>query len=284
MPSPPVPRPPPPAPRLPSPGIGIFPIRTAWRLAVTKYLIVNADDLGISIPVNLAIRRGFREGIVTSASLLANMPAFGHAVEEVIRPNPGLGVGVHLSATSGPPVLPPERVPLLVDAQGSCFRRGFVGLWRLLHSKRREAALCQIQEELAAQVERAEALGLQIDHLDGHQHVHMIPGLFDLVVGLARTRRIAVRVASEAFRLRQRGPIGVFACLANAGILKSAVLNHFARVNRRKWPNILKTDHYFGALDTGRMTLRGCGTSYGPCPRGFPKSPSTHHSPFPLWG
>ena len=55
---------------------------------MTKYLIVNADDLGISVPVNLAIRRASRSGIVTSASLLANMPAFRHAVEEVARPEP----------------------------------------------------------------------------------------------------------------------------------------------------------------------------------------------------
>jgi chitin disaccharide deacetylase len=240
---------------------------------VTKHLIVNADDLGISIPVNLAIRRGFCDGIVTSASLLVNMPALGHAVEEVIRPSAGLGVGVHLCATSGPPVLPPERLPLLVEQKGDrppfperperrfaesapvpLFRRGFVGLWRLLHSRRREEALGQIQEEWAAQIARAEALGLQIDHLDGHQHVHMIPALFYLVVELARTRSIAIRVAGEAFRLWQRGPLGVLACLANGGLVKNAVLRHFARRNRRKWPNILSTDHYFGALDTGRMT------------------------------
>jgi hypothetical protein len=43
-------------------------------------------------------------------------------------------------------------------------------------------------------------------------------------------------------------------CLANGGLLKNAVLTHFARVNHRKWPNVLTTDHYFGVLDTGRMT------------------------------
>jgi predicted glycoside hydrolase/deacetylase ChbG (UPF0249 family) len=224
---------------------------------VTKHLIVNADDLGISLPVNLAIRQGFRDGIVTSASLLTNMPAFGHAVEEVIRPSVGLGVGIHLCATSGPPVLPPERVPLLVGVgfQGTRFRHGFVGLWQLLHSNRREAALRQIQEEWAAQVDRAEALGLRIDHLDGHQHVHMIPGLFDLVVGLAQTRKIAIRVAGEAVRVRQRGPIGALACVANGGLVKNALLTHFAGVNRRRWPSLLCPDHYFGILDTGRMTL-----------------------------
>ena len=130
---------------------------------MTKHLILNADDLGISVPVNLAIGRAFRDGIVTSASLMTNMPALRHAVEEVIRPNPGLGIGVHFCVTSGPPVLPqtpgrgkgdcpllPGTVPLCPP--GGCFRRGFVGLSRLLHSTRRQAALDEIRAEWAAQI------------------------------------------------------------------------------------------------------------------------------------
>jgi len=47
---------------------------------VPKYLIVNADDLGISVSTNLAIGRAHAEGLATSASLMANMPAARHAV------------------------------------------------------------------------------------------------------------------------------------------------------------------------------------------------------------
>jgi len=222
---------------------------------VPKYLIVNADDLGISIPVNLAIRQAFRSGILTSASLLANMPAFAHAVETVIRPNPGLGIGAHLCLTSGRPVLPPERIPLLADARGPRFRLGFVGLWRLLRGRHGEESLRQIRDEWTAQVDRIEASGVAIDHLDGHQHVHMIPELFDLAAAMAWARRVGIRVAGEPFRLRQRGPVGVLRCLTSGGIVKNLVLAGFAKANRRRWPDILSPDHYFGALDTGRMIL-----------------------------
>jgi len=222
---------------------------------VTKYLIVNADDLGISVPVNQAVRRASRSGIVTSASLLANMPAFRHAVEEVIRPDPRLGVGVHLCLTSGRPVLTPEKVPLLADPAGGRFRHGFLGIWRLVCSRRREEALRQIGQELAAQVERVESCGIRPDHLNGHQHVHTIPGVFDLVARLAQTRKIAVRMASEPFRLGQH-PTRLLECLVNGGVLKNLVLTCFAMVNRRNWPGVLTADHYFGILDTGRMTVR----------------------------
>ncbi len=235
------------------PGIGAFLTRRRGHREVTKYLIVNADDLGISVPVNLAIREASCRGIVTSASLLANMPAFRHAVEEVIRPDPRLGVGVHLCLTSGRPVLTPEEVPLLADPAGGQFRHGFLGIWRLVCSRRREEALRQIGQELAAQVDRVESLGIRPDHLDGHQHVHTIPPVFDLVVRLAQARKMAVRMANEPFRFWQH-PTRLLECLVNGGVLKNLVLTCFATVNRRNWPGVLTADHYFGILDTGRMT------------------------------
>jgi predicted glycoside hydrolase/deacetylase ChbG (UPF0249 family) len=40
-----------------------------------KYAIVNADDLGLTEGVTEGILRAHRLGIVTSATVLANMPA-----------------------------------------------------------------------------------------------------------------------------------------------------------------------------------------------------------------
>ena len=113
----------------------------------------------------------------------------------------------------------------------------------------------QIRDEWTAQLDRIEASGVAIDHLDGHQHVHMIPELFDLAAAMARARRVGIRIAGEPFRLRQRGPIGVLRCLTSGGFVKNLVLAGLAKANRRKWPDVISTDHYFGALDTGRMIL-----------------------------
>ncbi len=75
-----------------------------------KNLIVNADDLGWTEGVNRGIADAHRNGIVTSASLLANGAAFESAVE-MARSAPALGVGVHLNLNDGNPSHPRKRFP-----------------------------------------------------------------------------------------------------------------------------------------------------------------------------
>jgi predicted glycoside hydrolase/deacetylase ChbG (UPF0249 family) len=221
---------------------------------VTKHLVVNADDLGIASSANLAIRRAFREGIVTSASLMANMAAFQHAVDQVVRRSPDLGIGLHLCLTNGKPVLEPARVPLLVDASG-CFHRRFLGLFRLLHSRRRKQALAQIARELRAQARRLDACGIAVDHVDSHQHVHMIPGIFRVAAAIARDRNAVLRISNEAFRAAHRSPARLLPCLFGGGVLKKLVLSRLARAVRRVPGPIRTADHYYGVLDGGKMTL-----------------------------
>src|SRR4051812_932980 len=70
---------------------------------MTCILVVNADDFGLTEGTNQAIVDAYRNGIVTSTSLLANGYAFDNAVE-LARQEPGLGVGIHLTLTEGAPV------------------------------------------------------------------------------------------------------------------------------------------------------------------------------------
>ncbi|MGQ9574265.1 MAG: carbohydrate deacetylase [Thermoguttaceae bacterium] len=222
---------------------------------MAKYLIVNADDLGMSVCVNAGIVRARREGILTSASLMANMPAFEHAVEQLLRADRGLGIGVHLCLTSGRPLLPPRDVPLLVDARG-VFAHGFWDLWRLLRSRHREQVAAQIAAETAAQVARIQRAGFWVDHLDSHQHVHMIPELFPLVVPLAESACAAIRIAHEQLEPAGRWLAGMVGRVGNGGIIKRLVLACCAATIRRRWASVPAADHYFGVLDTGRMNAQ----------------------------
>ena len=63
-----------------------------------KRLIVNADDFGFDEAVNYGILKGYQEGIVTSTSMMANMPGFAHAVT-LAKQHRDLGIGVHLTLT-----------------------------------------------------------------------------------------------------------------------------------------------------------------------------------------
>src|SRR5262249_57191763 len=89
-----------------------------------KRLVVTADDFGLGVDVNEAVRRAHRDGILTCASLMMGAPAAKEAVD--IARAEGVPVGVHLTLVDGRPVLPPERVPDLVDSDGR-FKPGLAG-------------------------------------------------------------------------------------------------------------------------------------------------------------
>ena len=82
-------------------------------------LIVNADDMGLCEAVNYGILCAHQKGIVTSCTLMAGMPGFEHAVG-LLKANPKLGVGVHLTLSAGTPVLQTHQT--IRDEKGCFFR------------------------------------------------------------------------------------------------------------------------------------------------------------------
>jgi hopanoid biosynthesis associated protein HpnK len=152
----------------------------------TRQLIVNADDFGISRGVNRGIVEAHRQGLVTSASLMANLPSAEDALTRAAT-CPNLGLGLHLTLTAGRPLTPPERVPSLVDADGSFHALGTL-LARLSLGKVRAGDL---RRELSAQVEWSLKRGVLPDHLNSHHHVHIHPRVTPIVVALAREHGVA---------------------------------------------------------------------------------------------
>lgn len=128
---------------------------------MTRRLIVNADDFGDTPPVNAAVLRAYREGVLRFASLMALRPAAEEAAA-IARDNPGLGVGLHLELCAGSPELAGLRYALDPRA-----RAGLEG-------------------EIRAQFERLLALGVRPTHVDGHINVHVHPVVFPTLCRLAR--------------------------------------------------------------------------------------------------
>jgi hopanoid biosynthesis associated protein HpnK len=156
-----------------------------WRLrtgrAGTARLIVNADDFGLCEEVNEGVIAAFDHGLVTSASLMPTGEAFAHAVM-LARRRPDLDLGVHLALTGTRPISPPETVRSLVTSNGT-----FLPNWRafLRRFLTRSLRSDEIARELRAQLEKAAQTGLSLSHLDGHQHLHLLPGLLPIVMQLA---------------------------------------------------------------------------------------------------
>jgi predicted glycoside hydrolase/deacetylase ChbG (UPF0249 family) len=146
-----------------------------------RSLIVNADDFGRSEAVNLGVAEGFRRGILTSTSIVANSPAFSHAVA-IAKELKGLEVGIHLAADEYEPVLPPAAIPSLVTPEGRFIGRGRLFLKMAVDNRTGD----DLFREWDAQLSKVQKAGIQLTHVDGHGHCHAHPRAARHVLELAK--------------------------------------------------------------------------------------------------
>ncbi|MBJ6761712.1 ChbG/HpnK family deacetylase [Myxococcaceae bacterium JPH2] len=200
-------------------------------------LIVNADDLGLHPSLDAGILKAHREGIVTSATLLSTGPTAPEAARQAREQ--GLAVGVHLALSTRLPSAASD-VPT-VAPQGRLRQSWatFARAWLTGQVQRDE-----LERELSAQVSRARALGVDVDHLDGHQHLHVLPGVRAIVEALAERERLPLRWPDAMPRLgwlRAPGPA-----------LKTTVLAVLARTAPLASPNLRRVSAG-GVFEAGRL-------------------------------
>jgi hopanoid biosynthesis associated protein HpnK len=161
---------------------------------MTRRVIINADDFGLSPGVNRGIVSGFREGVLSSTTMLVNLEFFDDAVR-LARENPDLPLGVHLSLLWGRPVSDPSTVPSLVEGDGR-FPRSLTTLASRYFLGR--LARDQVRAEFRNQIRTFLEAGLTPTHLDTHKHVHCLGGILDALISVAREFGIdKVRLPSE---------------------------------------------------------------------------------------
>lgn len=135
-----------------------------------RTLIVTADDIGLHPGMTEGAIRAHRQGIVTACSIVANGTAFDDAVSR-LRDVPSLEVGVHLTMVEERP-LTSIRFPKKYTSFMPLYLARVIGI-------------DAIERELRAQIERVVSTGLRATHLNGHQHLHLLPRIFRVVVKLA---------------------------------------------------------------------------------------------------
>jgi chitin disaccharide deacetylase len=117
-----------------------------------RFLIVNADDLGLSDGVNAGIVEAHERGIVTSASLMVRKPAAAQAAA-LAEEYPSLAIGLHIDLGQW-------------DYEA--------GEWRVAYERCSPDDEAAVEQECRAQLEAfRELLGRGPTHLDSHQHTHM---------------------------------------------------------------------------------------------------------------
>jgi len=187
-----------------------------------RYLICNADDFGLGRRISDAILHCHAHGIVSSTTVMANMPAAEYACDRA-REFPDLGVGVHLVLTAGRPVLPAREVPNLVDSDG-----GFLSpsaLKKVILGGR--SLVCQAEREFAAQIHRAASLGITPTHCDSHHGIHQLPW----------ARAAMVRAMRQFGLLRVRPPTQYYWTAPSAPMsLRIMRIRH----NIRFWPQRIR--------------------------------------------
>lgn len=212
-----------------------------------KRLIVNADDFGLHKQINKGIIKGYREGFVTSASIMPSAPAYEEAVS-LAQENPGLGIGIHLTLVGGVrSVLPAFKVSSLVDENGLFLPDYGAFAKRYYTGAVKES---ELEAELRAQVERALSAGLNITHIDSHQHLHVLPILNRLVLRLCCEYNIKrMRIPCEPYFFKGGFKAGLGRMIGKCGLSFCASLATMGA----KSEGISYPDCFFGMLAGGNL-------------------------------
>lgn len=209
-------------------------------------LIITADDFGISQGVNQAVIKAYTQGGLTNASIMVNALCFEEAIKLSFERAPGLKLGLHINLTAGKPVLPLKQVAHLVDGNG-CFKYGPIGL--LVQTILNPHILAEIEREIEAQIQKLQLQDIQVEHIDGHHHVQMIPRIFSIVTKLAEkygVQRVRIVNESLADTICKTQKIHF---LFNGGIARYMLLKTMCIFNNYK----TKT-YFFSILNSCRIT------------------------------
>ena len=214
-------------------------------------LITNADDFGLTISICDAIENAFKNGVLTSTTLLASSAHSSYAAE-IARRNPGLSVGAHLQLVAGEPVTSDlSKIRTLVTAEGK-FYPGYMSFFKNWHLGKISAS--EIRTELINQIKKIMALGITPSHADSHQHVHMHPSLLPVFISALKETGIA----------KMRDPVEPFEFGLHKGIsfsrgnaIKILFMNSFYKKwyrRRMSRADIFCPDSFFGQFYSGAMT------------------------------
>ena len=236
-------------------------------------VVLHADDLGFNRAVTDGILHGFRCGLLTSTSLLANAPDAARALDEwqqlldeqatgflpsadVRRrlgdPATAFDLGIHLNLTQGRPLSGAAYPAELLDRDGR-----FPGVWTLFRRLRRPRPdwLAAVKAELARQIELVLDHGLRPTHVNGHQYIEMLPAVAAMLPELLERYAIrVVRVAAERSLFRTT-------------VLRNLAVPQWLLAQVKRWHalrfgrcmdavGIAHTDAFFGTAHAGRIDLR----------------------------
>ena len=196
-------------------------------------LRIIADDLGLAESVNDGTVFLLKEGKINGASLMANGEAFDDAVRK-LKDLPDANIGIHL-------VLVEER-PLTHIKLPKNHKTFFVKYLLGLIKKNK------IEKECDAQIKKILESGVNLQFINSHQHLHLLPGIIDITISLAKKYGIPyIRIVKES--LGSKGGL--------ARKTQLIFLNFLSLMAKKK---IIKAglghnDYFVGFINAGNLNL-----------------------------
>lgn len=147
-----------------------------WKATFT------ADDWGMSPGINAAILEMAQKGLIKRISILAGSPFVKHGLDELLK-IPNLQFGLHFNLTLFPPLFEEQQDAFSPFMDQVSFH--YKPLWKLnwiwLSPFNRAATRAAAFDAFKGQLEKLRSLKVPVTYFDGHQNVHLLPGLFSLV-------------------------------------------------------------------------------------------------------
>jgi predicted glycoside hydrolase/deacetylase ChbG (UPF0249 family) len=187
-----------------------------------------------------------RRGIVRATSVLVNGASAHCGIPYAV--SAGLIVGLHFNITEGTPVAAVSDVASLVAAETGCFRGKFGFRDAFAAGK---IDLGHVKTELQAQLARYTALHPQNQfplYIDGHQHVHVIPGVFETIAAATAehaTLRIRLPALSPSEHLERTAAdkLAFYKTIWHDSIACKDLMH--------RWPHLRTVDEFFGYSVSG---------------------------------
>jgi len=201
-------------------------------------LLITADDFGKNAQTNRAIEIGFKDGILTSASLMVIGKKWREAVDIAHKRN--MDVGLHLSLTEGKSICLGREINRSPAVLG-------------LSAQFCQKTTAWIREEIAQQFQRFVSTGIPFHHVDSHHHIHVHPKVSGMVIERCRGYGIrSIRLPYE--------PWNISSSICNDHLFRNIfykiTFSSLCRMLAKKIHSsgLVSTDGVFGIYRTGEIT------------------------------
>jgi len=204
-----------------------------------RKIVVNADDFGASRQTNEAILKAFEKSLISSTTIMVNMPGFEEACQLAHQHHLQRRIGLHLNFTSGKPVTADiVTCPQFCDASGCWLPRRTI-----LRLASKEALA--LEAEIVAQIMACEREGITPTHFDSHHYMHCEFGIAPIVIRIAKRLGIGgIRLAPNCGPGRD-GATRVHRMLARA--------YWYAQNTRLRFHGLARTEYFGDARDTAHI-------------------------------